>query len=69
MRTLFTALAFLIILWAVLPAVRRSVSATRQNADSHDKQTTLAVRQACSVAALAGVAMPRSAPWRARWVV
>ena len=25
MRTLFTALAFLIILWAVLPAVRRSM--------------------------------------------
>jgi hypothetical protein len=38
MRTIFTALAFLIILWAVLPAVRRSVSATRQNAESHDEQ-------------------------------
>ena len=38
MRTLFTALAFLIILWAVLPAVRRSVSATPTNTDSHGKQ-------------------------------
>jgi hypothetical protein len=37
MRTLFTALAFLIILWAVLPAVRRSASAPRQNADPHGK--------------------------------
>jgi hypothetical protein len=34
MRTLCTALAFLIMLWAVLPAVRRSVSAPRQNAGS-----------------------------------
>jgi hypothetical protein len=39
MRTVCTALAFLIMLWAVLPAVRRSVSATRQNADAHGKQT------------------------------
>jgi hypothetical protein len=38
MRSLLTALAFLIILWAVLPAVRRSVSATRQNTGSDDKQ-------------------------------
>ena len=38
MRTLFTALAFLIILWAVLPAVRRSVSSTRQHTGSDGKQ-------------------------------
>jgi hypothetical protein len=38
MRTLFTALAFLIILWAVLPAVRRSLPSTRQNTDSHSQQ-------------------------------
>jgi hypothetical protein len=31
MRTFFTTLAFLIILWAVLPAVRRSVSSARQH--------------------------------------
>ena len=37
MRTLFTALAFLIILWAVLPAVRRSVSATHQNTGTDGK--------------------------------
>jgi len=37
MRTLFTALAFLIMLWAVLPAVRRSVSATRRNTGSDGK--------------------------------
>ena len=37
MRTLFTALAFLIMLWAVLPAVRRSVAATRQNPGSDGK--------------------------------
>ena len=37
MRSLFTALAFLIMLWAVLPAVRRSVSATRQNTGSDGK--------------------------------
>jgi len=37
MRTFFTALAFLIILWAVLPAVRRSVAATRQNTGSNGK--------------------------------
>jgi hypothetical protein len=38
MRTFFTALAFLIILWAVLPAVRRSISATRQNTGSDGEQ-------------------------------
>jgi len=38
MRTLLTAVAFLIILWAVLPAVRRSVSATRQNTGSDGTQ-------------------------------
>jgi hypothetical protein len=37
MRTLLTALAFLIILWAVLPAVRRSMSAVRQHTDSDGK--------------------------------
>jgi len=38
MRTLLTALAFLIMLWAVLPAVRRSVSAPRQNTDPRGRQ-------------------------------
>ena len=38
MRTLFTALAFLIMLWAVLPAARRSGSVTRQNTGSDGKQ-------------------------------
>jgi len=51
MRTVCTALAFLIILLAVLPAVRRSVSATRQNADSHASRHA-SVLQACSVTAL-----------------
>jgi hypothetical protein len=37
MRSLFTALAFLIILWAVLPAVRRSVSSPRQHTGPHGK--------------------------------
>jgi hypothetical protein len=37
MRTFLTALAFLIILWAVLPAVRRSVSSTRQPTGPDDK--------------------------------
>jgi hypothetical protein len=41
MRTLFTALAFLIILWAVLPAVRRSLLSTRKNARSHGEQDAL----------------------------
>jgi hypothetical protein len=39
MRTFFTALAFLVMLWAVLPAVRRSVSAPRQHTGSDSKQT------------------------------
>jgi len=38
MRTILTALAFLIMLWAVLPAVRRSVAATRQHTGSDGKQ-------------------------------
>ena len=37
MRTFFTALAFLIILWAVLPAVRRSVASTPQRTDPDSK--------------------------------
>jgi hypothetical protein len=37
MRTLFTALAFFIVLWAVLPAVRRSGSAARQHTGSDSK--------------------------------
>jgi hypothetical protein len=37
MRTLFTALAFLIILWAVLPAVRRSMSSTPPPTGSNDQ--------------------------------
>jgi hypothetical protein len=37
MRTLFTALAFLVILWAVLPAVRRSVASTRQHSSPDDR--------------------------------
>jgi hypothetical protein len=41
MRTLFTALAFLIILWAVLPAVRRSLLLTRKQARSHGEQDAL----------------------------
>jgi hypothetical protein len=38
MRTVFTALAFLIILWAVIPAIRRSLSSTRQNPEAHIKE-------------------------------
>jgi hypothetical protein len=38
MRTFFTALAFLVILWAVLPAVRRSMSATPPRTSSRGKQ-------------------------------
>jgi len=41
MRSLFTALAFLMILWAVLPAVRRSLSLTRKKAHSNDEQDAL----------------------------
>ena len=41
MRTLFTVLAFLIILWAVLPAVRRSLLLTRKKARSHGEQDAL----------------------------
>jgi hypothetical protein len=39
MRTLFTALAFLIILWAVIPAVRRSMPSMHKNAGSNGKLT------------------------------
>ena len=39
MRSLFTALAFLIILWAVLPAVRRSLAPVRRDA-STDKASS-----------------------------
>ena len=38
MRTLFTALAFLIILWAVLPAVRRSMPSTPSHTGSDGQQ-------------------------------
>jgi hypothetical protein len=38
MRTLCTALAFLVILWAVLPAVRRSVLSTPPRTGSDGKQ-------------------------------
>jgi len=41
MRTLFTALAFLVILWAIVPAVRRSLvsSHSKAEADSHQSYT------------------------------
>jgi len=39
MRTLFTALAFLVILWAVIPAVRRSLSLSQPKADSANPQS------------------------------
>jgi hypothetical protein len=38
MRTVFTTLAFFIILWAVIPAVRRSLSSTHQNPDAHGQE-------------------------------
>lgn len=34
MRTLFTALAFLVILWAVIPALRRSLLAPARDSDA-----------------------------------
>lgn len=34
MRTVFTALAFLVILWAVIPAVRRSILPAYKGNDS-----------------------------------
>jgi len=39
MRTVFTALAFLVILWAVIPAVRRSLASSPSNADSDHNQS------------------------------
>jgi hypothetical protein len=39
MRTLFTALAFLVIMWAVVPAVRRSLALSQNKADSDDNQS------------------------------
>lgn len=33
MRTFFTALAFLVILWAIIPAVRRSLLPIRKDPD------------------------------------
>ena len=39
MRTLFTALAFLVILWAVVPAVRRSLALSHNKADSDNNQS------------------------------
>lgn len=41
MRTVFTALAFLVILWAVVPAVRRSrvLSQNKTDADSQQSHT------------------------------
>ena len=35
MRTLFTALAFLMILWAVIPAVRRSMLPSHKDPDAN----------------------------------
>jgi hypothetical protein len=37
MRTFFTALAFLVMLMAVMPAVRRSIYAARQDPDRSDQ--------------------------------
>jgi hypothetical protein len=37
MRTFFTALAFLVILMAVMPAVRRSIYPQRQDSDAPDQ--------------------------------
>jgi len=36
MRTFFTALAFLIILWAVIPALRRSLHVSSNTKDTHE---------------------------------
>ncbi len=41
MRTFFTALAFLVMLWAVMPAIRRSIYGTSSGGESDtDDQTS-----------------------------
>jgi hypothetical protein len=39
MRTVFTALAFLVILWAIVPAVRRSLVSSHNKADADSNQS------------------------------
>ena len=39
MRTLFTALALLVILWAIIPAVRRCLVSSRHTADADRHQS------------------------------
>lgn len=41
MRTVFTAVAFLVILWAVIPAVRRCLVWSPHKADSDNNQSSL----------------------------
>lgn len=38
MRTVFTALAFLVILWAIVPAVRRSLVSFHNSTDADSNQ-------------------------------
>ncbi len=39
MRTLFTALAFLVILWAIVPALRRSLVWSQNKTDTDSDQS------------------------------
>jgi hypothetical protein len=38
MRTVFTALAFLVILWAIMPAVRRSLVSFQNKTEADSNQ-------------------------------
>ena len=40
MRTVFTALAFLVILWAIAPAVRRSLVSSSHKTDAESNQSS-----------------------------